>query len=88
MQTERQLARAARLVAIDTVVEKAARDPERVANVLTANPDLFLGVRPGNVEEILAALYRAGQTQALEAIGASRRCPPAVRRIVLKILVG
>lgn len=88
METVAKLARVAKISAIEKVLEETRRHPERVGKVLATNPDLLQGIGLQNVEEILARLQRAGETQALEAIGASRRCPRAVRNLVLKVLIG
>lgn len=88
METVARLARVARAAAIEKVLEGIRKKPQYAGQVLAANPDLLQGIGLQNVEEMLTVLYCAGETQALEAIGASRRCPRAIRRLVLQILIG
>lgn len=70
----------------EAIAEAVAAQPARVAKVLSASPDLLSGIGEETIITILRGLADARESEALEAMAASRRCPKSVRRHILAVL--
>ncbi|TXF11615.1 hypothetical protein [Pelomicrobium methylotrophicum] len=85
VRTEASLRLAARRDAEYAVLEKASREPEKVADALTSDPELLVGLR--SVEELIKVLLDHGQDKAVSQLLHDRRTPKWARRIIASALL-
>lgn len=86
VRTEASLRLAARRDAEYAVLEKASKEPEKVADALTSDPELLIGLR--SVEELIETLISTMVKQkAVEQMLHDRRTQKWARRIIAVALL-